>query len=171
MIKNLKSTQHMMCSSFYKSRFVAEFFQTKIRYDKLKAMVEKWDKGELPFIPTCPRELYDQQLTAMKEYLRILEERANLEEVNLSAFDNGMTFSQALAKLYAGEKIALADWGGYWYLGEDGEIHLHTKEGKELVTPDFERYACREDWRIYDEVNEKNLREYEESLNQCKCNS
>lgn len=168
MIKNLKSTQHMMCSSFYKSRFVAEFFQTKIRYDKLLAMVEKWDKGELPFTPTCPRELYDQQLAAMKEYLRVLEERANLENVNLAAFDNGMTFSQALSKLYAGERIALADWGGYWFLGPDQTIMLRTKDGQELDTPDFERYADREDWRIYDELNEANLREYESSLNSCK---
>lgn len=168
MIKNLKSTQHMMCSSFYKSRFVAEFFQTKIRYDKLLAMVEKWDKGELPFTPTCPRELYDQQLAAMKEYLCVLEERANLENVNLAAFDNGMTFSQALSKLYAGERIALADWGGYWFLGPDQTIMLRTKDGLELDTPDFERYADREDWRIYDELNEANLREYESRLDSCK---
>ena len=85
--------------------------------------------------------------------------------INLKAFEEGMSFSQALAKLYAGEKIALADWGGYWYLGEDGEIHLHTKDGQELTTPDFGRYADRDDWRVFDEVNEANLREYEESIN------
>jgi len=162
--RDLKETVGLMQSTFYKSRFVAEYLQVAIRYAKLNKMVEAWDKGELNFTPTCPREIYDRQLSCMGEYLSILEERAKMEKVNLTAFEEGMTFSEALAKLFQGEKIALADWAGYWYLHEDGQIHIHTKEGYDLITPDFVKYSPRNDWRIYDEVNEANLREYEERL-------
>ena len=72
-----------MTSPDYKERFKAEFYQLKIRYDKLNAMVEKWDKGELDFTPTCPRETYDKQLAAMVDYLSVLELRANMEGVEL----------------------------------------------------------------------------------------
>ena len=72
-----------MLSTIYTDRFRAEYNQLKIRYDKLVAMVEKWDKGELNFVPTCPRELYTRQLDAMKDYLAVLEERAVLEKVEL----------------------------------------------------------------------------------------
>lgn len=83
MITELKQTVELMNSSDYKERFKAEYYQLKIRFDKLVAMVEKWDKGELNFVPTCPRELYTRQLNAMKEYLVVLEERAVLENVEL----------------------------------------------------------------------------------------
>lgn len=80
----LKETVKLMNSNDYKERFLAEYFQVKIRYDKLKAMVEKWDKGELNFTPTCPRTIYDTQLQAMENYLKVLELRAKIENVDLN---------------------------------------------------------------------------------------
>lgn len=161
--RDLKETIGLMQSSFYKSRFVAEYLQVAIRYAKLNKMVEAWDKGELNFTPTCPREIYDRQLSCMGEYLSILEERAVIEKVHLRAFEEGMTFSEALAKLFQGEKIALADWGGYWYLHEDGQIHCHTKDDEDVTTPWWDKYADRNDWRVYDEVNETLYKEYQSS--------
>lgn len=79
----LKDTVEMMGSADYKERFRAEYYQLKVRYDKLVAMVEKWDKGELSFNPTCPRSIYDMQLSAMKNYLAVLEARAVIEGVEL----------------------------------------------------------------------------------------
>ena len=79
----LDETKDLMCSPDYKERFKAEYFQLKIRYEKLKAMCEKWDKGELDFTPTCPRTTYDFQLAYMSGYLKILEKRAELEGVEL----------------------------------------------------------------------------------------
>lgn len=79
----LKDTIEMMNSADYKERFKAEYYQLKIRYDKLNAMVEKWDKGELNFQPTCPRGVYSIQLITMYNYLNVLKERANLEGVEL----------------------------------------------------------------------------------------
>ena len=79
----LRDTVTDMVSPIYTDRFKAEYYQLKIRFDKLNAMVEKWDKGELNFVPTCPREIYTRQLNVMKVYLDILEERAVLEKVEL----------------------------------------------------------------------------------------
>ena len=44
--RELNETVSLMQSTDYKERFKAEYFQLKIRYDKLKAMVEKLDSGE-----------------------------------------------------------------------------------------------------------------------------
>jgi len=79
----LKDTAAMMSSADYKERFAAEYYQLETRYIKLNAMVEKWDKGELNFTPTCPRATYDLQLEFMKKYLGILQIRAKIEDVEL----------------------------------------------------------------------------------------
>lgn len=79
----LKDTIGMMTSADYKERFKAEYYQLKIRRDKLDAMLNKWDEGELNFQPTCSRGLYSIQITAMNDYLCTLEERARWEGVEL----------------------------------------------------------------------------------------
>lgn len=79
----LNETAELMNSADYKERFKAEYFQVKVRHDKLKAMCEKWDKGKLNFEPTCPREIYDLQLDAMKRYMDVLVIRAKIENVEL----------------------------------------------------------------------------------------
>ena len=79
----LKDTVQMMTSTDYKERFKAEYYQLKIRYEKLKALLEKWDKGELDFTPACPREMYGKQMTGMKLYLDILSDRAEIEGIAL----------------------------------------------------------------------------------------
>lgn len=80
----LKDTVEMMISEDYKERFEAEYCQTKFRYGKLKYMLERWDNGILDFIPACPRSTYDLQITAMKDYIAILEARAVMEGIELS---------------------------------------------------------------------------------------
>ena len=79
----LKDTIEMMNSEDYKERFKAEYYQVKIRYDKLNTMLEKWDNGELNFKPTCERDIYNDQVYYMKEYLAILELRAKTEGIIL----------------------------------------------------------------------------------------
>lgn len=37
----------------------------------------------LDFEPTCPIEIYTKQLSAMAQYIDILEQRAELEDINL----------------------------------------------------------------------------------------
>ena len=82
-VKDLKDTAEMMTSEDYKERFKAEYAQVCIRYQKLAAMLEKWDKGELNFIPTCPRSTYNMQIAAMTDYIAVLEARAVMEGIVL----------------------------------------------------------------------------------------
>lgn len=80
---DLKNTVAMMQSADYKERFKAEYYQNVIRYEKLNAMLEKWDKGELNFVPTCPRSTYNMQIRAMTDYIAVLEARAVMEGIEL----------------------------------------------------------------------------------------
>lgn len=79
----LKDTVEMMGSEDYKERFKAEYSQVKIRYGKLKYMLEKWDNELLDFTPTCPRSTYDMQIRVMSDYIAILEMRAAMEGIVL----------------------------------------------------------------------------------------
>lgn len=80
----LKDTVQQMLSEDYKDRFKAEYYQVKIRYDKLVDMLDRWDKGQLSFPPTCPRELLWRQVTVMEDYMDLLIERSIAEGIDLS---------------------------------------------------------------------------------------
>ncbi len=79
----LRDTVDMMNSEDYKERFRAEYYQTVIRYGKLKNMLDRWDDGNLNFVPTCPRSTYNMQIRAMADYIAVLEARAVMEGVDL----------------------------------------------------------------------------------------
>lgn len=79
----LKDTITLMQSDDYKDRFKAEYCQLKLRLDKLIAMLDKWDKGELDFTPDTPRLIYKAQVDAMNNYLYSLITRAALEQIEL----------------------------------------------------------------------------------------
>lgn len=81
----LKDTVPMMISDDYKERFVAEYAQLKIRYNKLYAVLEKYAADKLDFKPTCPIEILYEQLDHMEAYLNILKIRADYEDVELPA--------------------------------------------------------------------------------------
>lgn len=82
-VTELKDTVEMMNSADYKERFKAEYAQLVIRYQKLKAMLDKWDNGEPNFNPTCPRSTYNMQVRAMTDYIAVLEARAVMEGIVL----------------------------------------------------------------------------------------
>ena len=71
----------MMTSDDYKERFKAEYYQTKIRYEKLHKMCVKYEAGTLNFTPSCSLALLKEQKAAMGNYLRCLEIRAEIEGV------------------------------------------------------------------------------------------
>ncbi len=79
----LRDTVEMMNSGDYKERFKAEYQQNVIRYQKLVAMLEKWDKEELKFEPVCPRSTYNMQIKAMTDYIAVPEARAVMEGISL----------------------------------------------------------------------------------------
>ena len=79
----LKDTIPMMDNPNYKERFRAEYYQTKIRYDKLHRMCVKYEAGTLNFTPTCSLELLKEQKKHMGYYLHCLEIRAEIEGIEL----------------------------------------------------------------------------------------
>lgn len=78
---DLSETVNIMNSSDYKVRLVAEYVQTKIRYQKLHNMLVKYDANKLDFEPMCPIELLRQQMNIMGSYLYTLETRMVMEDV------------------------------------------------------------------------------------------
>lgn len=83
-MKDLKDTIDLMLSNDYGDRFVAEYQQTKIRYEKLNAMLEKYYAGKLEFEPDSPVWLLKQQRDTMRAYLNILETRSEKERISLA---------------------------------------------------------------------------------------
>lgn len=80
---DLKDTIEMMESEDFKERFKAEYYQTKIRYDKLHKMLIKYEAGILNFEPKSSLELLTEQAAHMGKYLRCLEVRAEIEGIEL----------------------------------------------------------------------------------------
>lgn len=82
-MKELKDTIELMNSDDYKERFKAEYWQTKIRYNKLHNMLVKHTAGTLGFEPTCSIEVLEDQSYYMGNYLKSLEIRAEIEGIDL----------------------------------------------------------------------------------------
>lgn len=72
----------------YKERMKIEYRQTADRYGKLCDMLYKLREGTPDFAPTCSEELLKRQRDAMNEYLCALEERAEIEGVDLREVDD-----------------------------------------------------------------------------------
>lgn len=79
----LKDTIEMMCSTDYKERFKAEYYQVKTRYEKLHKMIVKYEAKTLEFEPSCPISVLKTQACNMGEYLYCLEVRAQIESIEL----------------------------------------------------------------------------------------
>lgn len=84
-----EDTVRFMLSADYKDRFVAEYRQTKIRYEKLKAYCNRIEmammhpsKVEMP-PHDCDLELLRQQQHYMGCYLGTMEKRAIVEGICL----------------------------------------------------------------------------------------
>lgn len=80
---NLKDTVEMMLSDDYKERFKGEYYQLKIRHDKLCNLIEQYELGKLNFELSCPIELLIRQLCMMRMYKISLEVRAEIENIIL----------------------------------------------------------------------------------------
>jgi hypothetical protein len=79
----IKDTIEMMTSEDYKERFKAEYYQLKIRTEKLAAIVLNYEEGTLNFEPKCSLGILQNQLDAMERYLAILKSRAKIEKVDI----------------------------------------------------------------------------------------
>lgn len=83
----LKETVELMNSVDYKDRFIAEYHQVKIRYEKLKNFCNKIEVetmlGKEVTKHDCPLELLREQQKCMGLYLSVLEKRALIENIVL----------------------------------------------------------------------------------------
>ena len=79
----LIDTLELMLSDDYKERFKGEYYQVKERYERLRKKVVRYQAGTLNFEPECDLELLKWQLSAMRDYIYILEVRAQIEGVEL----------------------------------------------------------------------------------------
>ena len=73
----------LIISSDYKARFVGEYVELKIRYNKLHKMLIKYEAGTLRFEPTCDISVLEDQAYHMGNYLKQLEIRAEIEKITL----------------------------------------------------------------------------------------
>ena len=94
----LKDTKELMCSKDYKERFIAEYWQTKNRFEKLKNFNDiieashrtSFGDAKLQVIEPehdCPYDLLREQQQVMGAYLHILEVRAIIECIDLNDFE------------------------------------------------------------------------------------
>lgn len=82
-----------MLSKDFKKRMKAEYWQLALRCEKLEEMCRKYEAGELSFTPNCSLTLLRAQLEAMKAYKGCLEERAEVEGIDLSDEEDTSTWS------------------------------------------------------------------------------
>lgn len=82
-MKELKDTIELMTSDNYRDRFIAEYQQTKIRYEQLHRTLVQYDAGTLPFKPAVDIYVLREQAKIMCRYLYLLEERAEIERIGL----------------------------------------------------------------------------------------
>lgn len=69
----------------YKQRMVNEYNELKERTEKLGDMMLKYEYDELDFEPACPIKLLEAQWHTMRTYLYILEQRAEIENIDLNS--------------------------------------------------------------------------------------
>lgn len=82
----LTDTVVLMNGSDFRDRFRAEYLQLSIRLDKLEEMLYRMKTGTLSFTPSCSYELLHEQVVYMKQYKRVLEERAKIENIDLPIY-------------------------------------------------------------------------------------
>ena len=95
----LKDTISLMNSEYYKDRFVAEYIQTKIRYERLKTFNQRIEVAQLTGAEEpkhdCPLQLLKEQQAIMGNYLHTLELRAKIEHINLTGAISRLELSLA----------------------------------------------------------------------------
>ena len=124
----LSDTIAWMNSPDYRERFKAEYWQTKIRYAKLRKMLIRYRAGELDYEPAGDIYTLDEQLRNMSMYLTVMEIRALQEDIDLSDLD--MEKAAAYAQVAEIQKIADETVAKIINEIEDVEWYSLSKNGK-----------------------------------------
>lgn len=80
----LVDTVDLMVSGNYMDRFLAEYYQLNNRIAGLQRILKGYKEGTLNFTPNCSYEILHTQLVYMEAYRNILEERAKIENIDLT---------------------------------------------------------------------------------------
>ena len=128
----LADTIPYMNSSDYKDRFIGEYWQTKIRYDKLHDMTVKYEAGKLNFTPSCPLDLLKEQKKYMGIYLNKLEIRAILEEIDLTKplkVNANPTFVTGVSLMDDTDQLSIDDYTLTTSTHTDGYVEASDEKG------------------------------------------
>lgn len=101
----------LMTSADFRARFKAEYWQLKDRYEKLNAMIAKYEAGKLDFEPLCPLGILKEQRSLMLGLMYVLQRRAAIENVELNEDDVTLT-EEPTKDLQEGELVAVSVPGG-----------------------------------------------------------
>ena len=83
-ILNLKEFEVLKVeSNEFDYLITVEYLQLEIRVNGLRNMLKKYKDGTLTFKPSCSYDLLNGQLKAMELYATYLEERAEIENIEL----------------------------------------------------------------------------------------
>lgn len=72
----------------YKTRLLSEYKEVVDRINKLRVFLNKWDNGQLPFIPRLSRANYSKTLEAMCNYKMLLESRMLMDKISFKEVEN-----------------------------------------------------------------------------------
>lgn len=82
-MKELKDTIEGMIDEDYRERFKAEYMQLRIRYERLERLLDGYFNHSLTFEIKTPIDVLVKQKIFMLRYMKILEERATYEGIDL----------------------------------------------------------------------------------------
>ena len=82
-MEKLSETIELMTSENYDDRLKAEYEQLEIRIQGLAKMLVGYREGTLSFVPKCSYDLLRGQLRAMENYSSYLQDRAEIEGIEL----------------------------------------------------------------------------------------
>ncbi len=77
----LNDTVTLMLSGDYKERLLGEYYQLRIRYDKLSITLREYRKGKTRIKCKPDYATLEEQLNAMKAYMDCLELRLKAENI------------------------------------------------------------------------------------------
>lgn len=80
-IYSIRDCYSYMISEDYKNRFIGEYMELNHRIHKLNLIIIKAKNNLLDFPLNCPISLLETQLETMKDYKRVLEVRAEIENI------------------------------------------------------------------------------------------
>lgn len=72
----------------YKTRLLSEYKEVVDKINKLRVFLNKWDNGQLSFVPRLSRTNYSKTLKAMYTYKMLLESRMLTDGISFKEVEN-----------------------------------------------------------------------------------